>query len=62
MADAWNTAIEFLLIDDRAAALASAHPLTADGRCAACHGTDCSAARLAAEALALRRARLRATG
>lgn len=53
MDDAWRAAIEFLLIDHRAQALARAHPLHADGRCGRCNHSDCTAARLASEALAL---------
>jgi hypothetical protein len=51
--DAWRTAVEFLLVDDRAQVLARGHPLTADGRCTRCGHSDCTAAMLAAEALAV---------
>jgi hypothetical protein len=51
--DAWRTAVEFLLIDDRAQLLAEAHPLTEDGWCGWCGMSDCTAAALAAEALAV---------
>ena len=50
--DAWHTAVEFLLVDDRAEVLASGHPLAADGRCGRC-GSGCTAARLAADAVAV---------
>jgi hypothetical protein len=49
---AWQTAVEFLLVGDRARVLARGHPLTVDGRCGRC-GSDCTAAVLAAEALAV---------
>jgi hypothetical protein len=52
--DAWRTAVEFPLVDDRAQALARGHPLIADGRCTRCGHSDCTAAVLAAEALAVR--------
>ncbi|MDT7566063.1 MAG: hypothetical protein QOG76_4687, partial [Pseudonocardiales bacterium] len=51
--DAWQTAVQFLLIDDRAQVLADAHPLTEDGHCGRCTPPGCTAAALAAEALAL---------
>jgi len=51
--DAWQTAVQFLLIDDRAQVLADAHPLTEDGHCGRCISPGCTAAALAAEALAL---------
>jgi hypothetical protein len=51
--DAWQTAVQFLLIDDRAQVLADAHPLTEDGQCGRCPPPGCTAAALAAEALAL---------
>jgi hypothetical protein len=51
--DAWQTAVQFLLIDDRAQVLADAHPLTEDGHCGRCTSPGCTAAALAAEALAL---------
>jgi hypothetical protein len=50
--DAWQTAVQFLLIDDRAQVLADAHPLTEDGQCGRCTPPGCTAAALAAEALA----------
>ncbi|MCU1655128.1 MAG: hypothetical protein QOC83_7122 [Pseudonocardiales bacterium] len=53
--DAWQTAVQFLLIDDRAQVLADAHPLTEDGQCGRCTRPGCTAAALAAEALALLR-------
>jgi hypothetical protein len=49
--DAWDTAVQFLLIDDRAQVLAEAHPLTEDGQCGRCALPGCTAAALAAEAL-----------
>ena len=54
--DAWHTAVEFLLVDDRAEVLARGHPLTTEGRCGRC-GSGCTAARLAAEAVAVLAAR-----
>jgi hypothetical protein len=51
--DAWQTAVQFLLIDNRAQVLAEAHPLTEDGQCGRCILPGCTAAALAAEALAL---------
>jgi hypothetical protein len=51
--DAWQTAVQFLLIDNRAQVLAEAHPLTKDGQCGRCTLPGCAAAALAAEALAL---------
>lgn len=51
--DAWQAAVQFLLIDDRAQVLAEAHPLTADGQCGRCATAGCTAAALAAEALAM---------
>jgi hypothetical protein len=51
--DAWHTAVQFLLVDDRAQVLADAHPLTEDGQCGRCTQPGCTAAALAAEALAL---------
>jgi hypothetical protein len=51
--DAWQTAVQFLLIDNRAQVLAEAHPLTKDGQCGLCILPGCTAAALAAEALAL---------
>jgi hypothetical protein len=51
--DAWQAAVQFLLVDDRAQVLADAHPLTEDGRCGRCTLPGCTAAALAAEALAL---------
>jgi hypothetical protein len=51
--DAWQTAVQLLLIDDRAQVLADAHPLTEDGQCGRCTPPGCTAAALAAEALAL---------
>jgi hypothetical protein len=47
---AWHTAVQFLLIDNKAQALAEAHPLLEDGRCAV---PGCTAAALADEALAV---------
>ena len=32
MLDAWDSAVEFLLVDDRARNLARTHPLMVDGR------------------------------
>jgi hypothetical protein len=61
MLDAWDSAVEFLLVDDRARNLAKAHPLV-DGRCSAYPGRDCSAAKLAAEALAVLATRHRMAG
>jgi hypothetical protein len=55
--DAWDTAVQFLLIDDRAQSLAEVHPLMEDGRCGRCRTPDCSAAELASEALAVLAAR-----
>jgi hypothetical protein len=49
--DAWDAALQFLLIDGRALSLARSHPLTVDGRCAHCGTSSCAAANLAAEAL-----------
>ena len=46
--DAWHTAVQFLLIDDRAQVLADAHPLTEDGQCGRCTPPGCTAAALAA--------------
>jgi hypothetical protein len=57
MDQAWRTAVEFLLIDDRAQALAESHPLTIDGRCERCGQSECAAAWLASEALAVLRSR-----
>jgi hypothetical protein len=51
--DAWHTAVQFLLVDDRAQVLADAHPLTEDGQCGRCTQPGCTTAALAAEALAL---------
>jgi hypothetical protein len=51
--DAWQSAVQFLLVDDRAQVLADAHPLTEDRRCGRCTLPGCTAAALAAEALAL---------
>jgi hypothetical protein len=51
--DAWDMAVQFLLIDDRAQVLAEAHPLTGDGQCGRCTSPGCTAAALAAEALAM---------
>jgi hypothetical protein len=56
--DAWDTAVQFLLIDDRAQSLAEAHPLMEDGQCGRCSPPGCTAAALAAEALAILAARL----
>jgi hypothetical protein len=53
MAQAWNAALEFLLVGDRARSLAEVHTLQRDGRCAHCLTLDCSAAALASEALAI---------
>lgn len=50
--EAWETALQFLLIDNRAQALADAHPFTKNGLCARCGTPDCAAATLAAQALA----------
>jgi hypothetical protein len=49
--DAWDTAVQFLLIDDRAQVLADAHPLTENGQCGRCAQSGCTAAAMAAEAL-----------
>jgi hypothetical protein len=49
----WHTAVQFLLIDNRAQALAEAHPLLEDGRCGRCTVPGCTAAALADEALAV---------
>jgi hypothetical protein len=54
--DAWQTAVQFLLIDDRAQVLAEAHPMTEDGKCGRCTTPGCTAAALAAEAVAMRSA------
>jgi len=51
--DAWQAAVQFLLIDNRAQVLADAHPLTEDGECGRCAAPGCTAAALAAEALAM---------
>jgi hypothetical protein len=51
--DTWQTAVQFLLVDHRAQVLAEAHPLTEDGHCGRCTLSGCTAAALAAEALAL---------
>jgi hypothetical protein len=51
--DAWDTAVQFLLIEDRAQSLAEAHPLMEDGRCGRCSPPGCTAAALASEALAV---------
>jgi hypothetical protein len=50
--DTWQAAVEFLMVDGRAQVLARGHPLTADGRCGRC-GSDCTAARLATDAVAM---------
>jgi hypothetical protein len=55
--EAWGAAIEFLLIGDRALALAEAHPLLEDSRCGRCSPGGCAAAELASEALAVLAAR-----
>jgi hypothetical protein len=55
--DAWQAAVEFLIIGDRAWALAEAHPLMDDGRCGRCAPPGCAAAALASEALAVLAAR-----
>jgi hypothetical protein len=55
--DAWDAALQFLLIGDRARKLAHEHPLQPDRRCARCGTTHCIAAELAVEALAVLRAR-----
>jgi len=49
--DAWDTAVQCLLIDDRAQVLAEAHPLAEDGQCGRCTRPGCTAAALAAEAM-----------
>jgi len=51
--DAWDAALEFLSIGDRAQSLADAHPLLADGRCGSCNTPGCAAAELASAALAV---------
>jgi hypothetical protein len=56
--DAWDTAVQFLLIGDRAQSLAEAHPLTEDGQCGRCSPPGCTAAALASEAVAILAARL----
>jgi hypothetical protein len=55
--DALQSAVEFLLVGDRAQALAKAHTLSTDGRCGLCNQSNCTAARLASEALAVLAAR-----
>ena len=57
MHEAWNAAVDFLLIEGRAHRLAAAHPLTDSGRCGRCANAECVAAALAAEALAVLAAR-----
>jgi hypothetical protein len=49
--DAWDAALQFLLIDNRAHSLAHSHPLTAGGRCRRCGTSSCAASKLASEAL-----------
>jgi hypothetical protein len=49
--EAWDAALRFLLIDDRARSLARSHPLAPDGRCQRCRTPSCAAANLAVEAL-----------
>jgi hypothetical protein len=56
--DAWETAVQFLLIGDRAQSLAEAHPMLADGRCGRCSLPRCTAAALASEAVAVLAARV----
>jgi hypothetical protein len=56
--EAWDAAVESLLIDNRARRLAAAHPLTRDGRCARCADPGCTTAELAAEALAVLNAQI----
>jgi hypothetical protein len=51
--EAWDAALRFLLIDNRALALARSHPLAPDGRCRRCGTSCCAAANLAVEALAV---------
>ncbi|HEY2206288.1 MAG TPA: hypothetical protein VGH99_17595 [Pseudonocardia sp.] len=58
--EAWDAAVRFLLVDNRAQALAESHPLREDGRCGRCRTSECSAAELAVEALAVIAARRRA--
>ena len=59
--DAWDEAVRFLLVDDRAWKLAEQHPLT-DGGCGRCARTGCVAAWMAAEALELLKQSSRADG
>jgi hypothetical protein len=51
--EAWDAAVQFLLVDNRARSLAEAHPLTEDGQCERCSQPGCTAAQLASEALAV---------
>jgi hypothetical protein len=51
--EAWDTAVQFLLVDNRAQSLAESHPLTEDGWCGRCRLPGCTAAQLASEALAV---------